>query len=181
MQVPSGNCLEAWGVPGGTGLGISPAMRTTIASLLLLAACQTDATDLTDITDTTGDTTGCQDASACQLVDSTDIAGQFPVVEMESMAFTDDNAQTYTLVRVVYGSGHNCDADNNCDYSSYCSWVTLGTEFPKFFEFVVDSEALFDPSDYCDADGYCDMPGDALPINDDPNVQDWVFFSDCYN
>jgi hypothetical protein len=156
-------------------------MRTTIAIVLLLGACQTDASNLTDITDTTGDTSGCQDAAACLLIDDSDIAGQFPIVEEESMAFTDDNAQTYTLVRVVYGAGHNCDADNNCDYSSYCAWVTLGTEYPQFFEFVVDSEALFDPSDYCDADGNCDMPGDALAINNDPNAQDWLYFGDCTN
>jgi hypothetical protein len=156
-------------------------MRTTIASLVLLTACQADVTGTTDITDTTGDTSGCQDAAACLLIDDTDIAGQFPIVEQESMSFTDDSAQTYTLVRVVYGAGHDCDADNNCDYSSYCAWVTLGTEYPQFFEFIVDSEELFDPSDYCDSSGYCDMPGDALAINDDPNVQDWVYFSDCYN
>ncbi len=156
-------------------------MRTTIASLILLAACQTDLAGPTDITDTTGDTTGCQDAAACQLVDDSDIAGKFPIVEQESAAFTDDTGQTYTLVHVVYGAGHDCDADNNCDYSSYCAWLTLGTEYPQYFEFVVDSEELFDPSEYCDADGNCDMPGDALSINDDPDAQDYVFSTDCYN
>jgi hypothetical protein len=156
-------------------------MRTTIASLILLAACQADVNGTTQITDTTGDTSGCSDAAACQLVDDSDIAGKFAIVEQESNSFTDDNAQTYTLVRVVYGPGHNCDADNNCDYSSYCAWITLGTEYPQFFEFQVPSENLFDPNDYCDADGVCDMPGDALAINDDPNVQDWVYYSDCTN
>ena len=140
-------------------------MRPTIA-LILLSACTANVAGHDE----------CNNGAACQDVETKNHIQDFPIQDQRSEDFTSDGT-TYSLVRVAFGDGWNCDQDTGCDYSSYCAWVTDGTEYPQFFEFFDDTEQLFDPSLYCDDLGVCDMPGDALDINYDPDFKDWAFFT----
>ena len=86
----------------------------------------------------------------------------------------------YTLVRVEYGDTEECDLFGHCSYSTYCGFVVDGEAFPLEVSWVSDEDALFDPELYCE-DGElegCELPGQTLPILDDPDFEDWVYETD---
>ena len=86
----------------------------------------------------------------------------------------------YTLVRVEYGDTEDCDLFGDCSYSTYCGFRVDDEDYPLEVTWVTDADALFDPAKYCE-DGElagCELPGQALPIIDDPDFEDWVYNTD---
>jgi len=101
------------------------------------------------------------------------------VHQTDQRKFTSGGVE-YTLVRFEYGKTPECDLLGDCSYSTYCGFIVDGKDYPLEVSWVSDEDALFDPAQYCedgDLEG-CELPGQALPILDDPDFEDWIYDTD---
>jgi hypothetical protein len=144
-------------------------MRFALIAALLLAGCTDDKHD-------------CSSNDACKTTEKEFGLDSRTVRDARTKAF-DSDGTTYTLVRVEYGDTQECDEldDTNCWYSTYCGWVANNQDSPLSYYWVTDADALFTPADIgCDEASVddCTLPGEDLPVMDDPDLEDWVYNTD---
>jgi hypothetical protein len=101
------------------------------------------------------------------------------VHDYKEKTFTSGGTQ-YTLVRVEYGKTEDCDPLGDCSYSTYCGFRVGDKDYPLEVSWVTDEDRLFDPAEYCEGGELegCELPGQALPILDDPDFEDWIYDTD---
>ena len=156
---------------------MAPGMRRLVtarsAALALAAALAAVATlGLSACSSTDGDSDDEATTQKLGLKDRT-------VHDYKEKVFKADGVE-YTLVRIEYGDTEECDLFGDCSYSTYCGFLVDGKEYPLEVSWVSDADALFDPAEYCE-DGElagCELPGQTLPILDDPDFEDWVYDTD---
>jgi hypothetical protein len=126
--------------------------------------------------------------SACKYLDGDDSAEATEqkldlkdrtIHDYKEKAFKAEGVE-YTLVRVEYGETEDCDLFGDCSYSTYCGFRVDDKDYPLEVSWVTDADALFDPAEYCE-DGElagCELPGQTLPVLDDPDFEDWLYDAD---
>jgi hypothetical protein len=151
-------------------------LALALAALSALSACS-HLEDLTGIGSDGPDNDSCGDA--CEATAKQLGLADRNVHHRREKTFTSDGV-AYTLVRFEYGDTEECDAFGACAYSTYCGFRVDGKDFPLEVSWVTDADALFDPAEYCE-DGEllgCELPGQTLPILDDPDFEDWIYETD---
>ncbi|HWO21045.1 MAG TPA: hypothetical protein VNO30_19895 [Kofleriaceae bacterium] len=151
-----------------------------LAPVLLVLALALASSGCSWIEDVTGLGAGddaCGDA--CEATEKALGLADRNVHHRREKTFTSDGV-AYTLVRFEYGDTEECDDLGDCSYSTYCGFRVDGKDFPLEVSWVTDADALFDPAEYCE-DGElagCELPGQTLPILDDPDFEDWMYETD---
>jgi hypothetical protein len=140
---------------------------------LALSACAY----LEEVTGSGSGSDSCGDA--CEAAEKTLGLAERHVHHRREKTFTADGV-AYTLVRFEYGDTEECDLAGDCSYSTYCGFRVDNKDFPLEVSWVTDEDALFDPAEYCE-DGEllgCELPGQALPILEDPDFEAWIYETD---
>jgi hypothetical protein len=141
----------------------------------LLALALTACSYIDDLTGSSDDSCG----DACKSTEKKLGLDKRTVHQTDQKTFKSGGVD-YTLLRVEYGDDQDCGAAGDCSYSTYCGFIVDGKDYPLEVSWVSDADALFDPAQYCE-DGElegCELPGQALPILDDPDFEDWIYDTD---